>query len=95
MKVIMLDASVWRSQEDFYSALLPEIGAPAWHGRNLDALFDSIGGGEINALEPPFRVVVKGADKQPEAMRNFLSKVEQVFADARAETHNDIEFQLS
>jgi RNAse (barnase) inhibitor barstar len=95
MKVITLDASAWRSPEDFYSALLPQLGAPAWHGRNLDALDDSLGGGEINVLEPPFRVEVEGADKMPEPMRHFLSEVGRVFADVRAETHKDIEFRLS
>ena len=95
MKVISLDASQWRSPDDFYSAILPELGAPAWHGRNLDALNDSLGGGGINALEPPFRVEVAGADKIPEPMQHFLSEVERVFAEVRAETHKEIEFELA
>ena len=95
MKLISLDASEWRSPDDFYSAILPELGAPAWHGRNLDALDDSLGGGGINTLEPPFRVHVTGADKLPQSMQQFLSKVEQLFADVRAETQKDIGFQLT
>lgn len=95
MKVITLDASAWSSPDDFYSALLPQLGAPAWHGRNLDALDDSLGGGGINALEPPFRVQIEGTEKLPESMQHFLSKVEQVFADVCAETQKQIEFQLS
>jgi RNAse (barnase) inhibitor barstar len=95
MKVISLDASAWRSPEDFYSALLPQLGAPTWHGRNLDALDDSLGGGDINALEPPFRIQIEGTEKLPKPIQSFLSKVERVFADVRAETHKQIEFQLS
>lgn len=95
MKVISLDASGWRSPDDFYFAILPEVGAPAWHGRNLDALDDSLGGGGINALEPPFRVVIEGAKELPEPMQRFLSDVEQLFARVRAETHKQIEFQLT
>jgi RNAse (barnase) inhibitor barstar len=95
VKVISLDASEWRSPDDFYSALLPQLGAPAWHGRNLDALDDSLGVGGINNLEPPFRVEVGGADELPEPMRHFLSEVERMFAAVRAETHKDIKFQLS
>ena len=95
MKVITLDASGWRSADDFYSALLPQLGAPAWHGRNLDALDDSLGVGGINALEPPFRVEIAGAGKLPEAMQRFLTDVERVFADVRAETQKQIEFHLS
>jgi RNAse (barnase) inhibitor barstar len=95
MKLISLDASEWRSPDDFYSAILPELGAPDWHGRNLDALDDSLGGGTINALEPPFRVEVAGADKLPESMQRFLSEVARLFADIRAETHKDIDFEFT
>jgi RNAse (barnase) inhibitor barstar len=79
MKVIALDASEWHSPEDFYSALLPQLGAPEWHGHNLDALDDSLGVGGINSLEPPFKVEVAGAQQLPEPMRHFLTKVERVF----------------
>lgn len=95
MKVIALDGSAWRSPEDFYSALLPQLGAPDWHGHNLDALDDSLGGGGINSLEPPFRVEVAGAQSLSETMQHFLSQVERVFTDVRAETHKDIGFRLT
>jgi hypothetical protein len=52
MKVITLDALGWQSPRDFYAALLPELEAPAWHGRNLDALNDSLNSGGINGVEP-------------------------------------------
>ena len=94
MKVISLDASEWRSPEDFYSALLPQLGAPAWHGHNLDALDDSLGVGGINALEPPFRVEIEGAGKLSEPMQRFLSEVERLFADIRAETQKQIDFEF-
>jgi RNAse (barnase) inhibitor barstar len=95
MKVITLDASAWRSPDDFYSAILPQLGAPDWHGRSLDALNDSLGGGDVNSLEPPFKVEVAGSEALPEPMRDFLAKVERVFADVRAEAHEDIDFQLT
>ena len=57
--VIRLDSSGWRTPADFYSALLPQLGAPSWHGRNLDALFDSLSGG-INRVEPPIRIELRG-----------------------------------
>lgn len=37
MKLIELDASGWTKPLDFYLALLPQLGAPDWHGLNLDA----------------------------------------------------------
>jgi RNAse (barnase) inhibitor barstar len=93
MKVFRLDASGWRSPEDFYAELLPQLGAPAWHGRNLDALADSLYGG-INEVEPPFRIEVEGVERLPTEMGDFLSKVATVFSDVRTETQAEITFIL-
>ncbi|HEX4737750.1 MAG TPA: barstar family protein [Allosphingosinicella sp.] len=84
MKVIHLDASGWRSPADFYAALLPQLGAPSWHGRNLDALYDSLSGG-INQLEPPFTVELAHSSELSSDMGDFLAKVAAVFEDARRE----------
>jgi len=59
MRELLLDASTWRSRDDFYDAFFNAVGAPSWHGRNLDALHDSIGSGEINKIEVPYRIVVR------------------------------------
>jgi RNAse (barnase) inhibitor barstar len=90
MKVIRLDASTWRSPNDFYSAVLPQLAAPAWHGRNLDALEESLRDGDINGVEPPFRVVVVGA---PPDMDEFLSKVAAVFKDVQTATQAKVAFE--
>jgi len=50
---ITLDAAGWQSADDVYSAFFHAVGAPPWHGRNLDALRDSIGAGHINVIAPP------------------------------------------
>jgi RNAse (barnase) inhibitor barstar len=91
MKVIRLEASGWRSPDDFYSALLPQLGAPAWHGRNLDALEESLRYADINKVEPPFRVVVEGA---PRELADFLSRVASVFNDVTTETQAGIAFEV-
>ena len=93
MKLIRLDASDWSSPDDFYSALLPQLGAPSWHGRNLDALEDSLRGG-INRIEPPFRIEVGGTESLASEMREFLEKVASVFHDIQAETKATIEFEV-
>jgi RNAse (barnase) inhibitor barstar len=72
MKVIRLDASDWRTPDDFYSSLLPELGAPAWHGRNLDALWDSIGEGDVNQVQPPFVVELSGSENLPPELKGFV-----------------------
>ena len=94
MKVIALDGSGWRIPVDFYDALLPELGAPDWHGRNLDALYDSLGGG-INCLEPPLKVVIQGAACLSPEMTSFLAKVTTLFEDARREFGADVSLLLA
>lgn len=93
MELILLDASGWQSPDDFYSALLPKLGAPDWHGRNLDALYDSLSGG-INRLNPPFAVEIDGAATLPDDLKAFLAKVTAVFEDARAQLGADVILNL-
>ena len=91
-KLIALDGSRWLRPEDFYSALLRRLGAPAWHGRNLNALDDSLYGG-INAVEPPFSVVVTGTENLSAKMISFLAEVGTVFSHARREYGADVTFE--
>lgn len=94
MDDIHLDGRSWQSADDFYAAYLRAVGAPEWHGHNLDALWDSLTGGDINQRNPPFRIRILGLGQMgPEAkqtMERFASLVEQ----ARAEGHQ-IELELS
>lgn len=52
------------------------------HGRNLDALYDSIGSGDINEVETPYRVRITGVSvMSPEAremVKLFMSVVKQL-----------------
>ena len=84
MKIIVLDAAGWSEPDDFYQAVLPLLGAPGWHGYNLDALWDSVTS-DINDIQPPFTLVVKNASQVPGEMTRFLSKVRRLFQDARDE----------
>jgi len=63
MRELILDASEWRTKDDVYDAFFAAVGAPKWHGRNLDALNDSIGTGQINDIEVPYRVVITNYGK--------------------------------
>jgi hypothetical protein len=56
MRVINLDALGWKSTDDFYDAILAALEAPHWHGRNVNALVDSMWGGSINGIEPPYKI---------------------------------------
>ena len=64
---IELDAGSWKTTSDFRSALKDTIGAPEWHGGSAAAFLDSIFGGGMNALEPPYLIrVVNTAQLAPE-----------------------------
>jgi RNAse (barnase) inhibitor barstar len=51
---LSLDASGWRNADDLFNSFFDAVGAPAWHGKNFDALNDSIVTGDINAREVPY-----------------------------------------
>ncbi|MFZ1157475.1 MAG: barstar family protein [Candidatus Sulfotelmatobacter sp.] len=57
-----MDAAIWNSKDDVYDAFFSVVGAPSWHGRNFDALNDSIANGQINEVEVPYRLVIVNFD---------------------------------
>jgi len=85
MRTIDLDATLWSTVDDFYRALLSAIGAPEWHGHNLNALVDSMIWGGINAVEPPYEVKIFGTSNLPEETRTEIELAERALAGARDE----------
>lgn len=59
MKELILDGATWKCPDDIYDSFFRAVGAPSWHGRNLDALNDSIATGSINEIEVPYRLVIR------------------------------------
>ena len=59
MQEFFLDAAGWQTKDDFYDSFFRAVGAPAWHGRNFNALNDSIATGSINRVELPYRLVIQ------------------------------------
>lgn len=93
MHRIRLDARKWSVPDDFYSDLLEALGGPEWHGRNLDALSDTLRGG-IARIDPPYEVAVDHtADLSPD-MLAFLERVHQVFEDAREDDGCEVLFRF-
>jgi hypothetical protein len=64
---LTLNFESWQTQDDFYEALFNVLGAPSWHGCNFNALRDSIGVGNINSVEPPYRFIISGTPAGAEA----------------------------
>lgn len=63
MRELILNGADWRTRDDVYDSFFQAVGAPDWHGRNFNALRDSIATGSINAVEVPYRLVIKNYDK--------------------------------
>ncbi len=73
MRELILDASVWKTKDDVYDSFFKAVGSPEWHGRNLDALNDSIVGGQINAVEIPYRLIVRRYSHVGEGARKMAA----------------------
>ena len=59
MKELILNGAEWSTRDDVYDSFFRAVGAPDWHGRNFNALRDSIAAGSINAVEVPYRLIIK------------------------------------
>jgi RNAse (barnase) inhibitor barstar len=83
VETIALNASRWEKSSDFYDAYLAAVGAPEWHGRNLDALWDSLTGGDINQRNPPFNIQITGTGQMSDAAREMVKRFEALIIEAR------------
>jgi RNAse (barnase) inhibitor barstar len=81
MRHLIVDAADWQTPADGWRDLCAALGAPDWHGRNLDALTDSLRGG-INAVEPPFTLTIINL---PAPLHAFGQTWAMVFAAVRDE----------
>jgi RNAse (barnase) inhibitor barstar len=75
MKELILNGAEWSTRDDVYDSFFRAVGAPDWHGRNFDALRDSIAVGSINAVEVPYRLVIKNYNKiAPDLIRELATE---------------------
>ena len=63
MRELILDGTTWRTKDDVYDAFFRAVGAPEWHGRNFDALRDSIAAGSINQIEALYKLIIQNYDR--------------------------------
>jgi RNAse (barnase) inhibitor barstar len=85
MHDIELDATNWTTLDDFYKALLSKIGAPKFHGRNINALVDSMIWGGINKVEPPYTIRIRGVAQLPKGVRDHVELARSTLQKGRAE----------
>ena len=82
---VLLDWSEISSEEKFYDVFLPQVKAPEWHGRNLDALNDSLVTGDINQINPPYEITNCNVSRVPEDNCDFMRKVLKIFQESAIE----------
>jgi hypothetical protein len=81
---LVMDARGWKTWDDLYDSFFRVVGAPEWHGRNFNALDDSIVGGGINRVEVPYALIITNVDDAgPEAfvaVQEFVGFVREIAA---------------
>jgi RNAse (barnase) inhibitor barstar len=82
---LQLDASNWENTNDVYQSLFDALGAPVWHGKNFDALEESIVTGNINAVEVPYKLLICGMRTTTSEVQVFVSKLVNFISDREAE----------
>ena len=85
MSTVVVDWSQIDSRAAFFELVLPQLGAPDWHGNNLDALNDSVIGDDLNELKAPYTVHFRNADKVRDDLLEFSRQVSDIFAQASEE----------
>ena len=100
-RVIDMDASKWNHVLDFYNDILKQVEAPEWHGKSVNALVDSMIYGDINHVEPPYTIRIRGVDSLPDKIAKELKFAKKVIEAARLDQRNttgvdsDVEFELA
>jgi RNAse (barnase) inhibitor barstar len=85
MRELILDANGWRNKDDVYDAFFRAVRAPEWHGRNFNALRDSIKGGLINEIEVPYRIHVVNAVNIGRETKQMLDDFRDLIQELAAE----------
>ena len=79
---IIIDWGKIDSEDDFFEIFLPQVSAPEWHGRNLNALGDSIVTGDINGVEPPYTIIIRNTNCMSDSLKEFQELVLEFFVEA-------------
>ena len=85
MRTLLLAGEYGRTRDDFHDAFLAAVGAPAWQGRNFDALRDSIGTGDINQIEIPYEIHITGLAHRSAEARQIVNDFQDLINHLKTE----------
>jgi RNAse (barnase) inhibitor barstar len=81
MREITIDWAATGSVDEFYNAVLPQLGAPTEHAHSLEALWESVSL-DRNDVHPPYRVDIVNLNRVPGELTDFALSAAAVFSDA-------------
>ena len=87
MKDVNLEGADWQTADDFYEAFFKAVGSPSWHGRNFNALRDSIARGRINDIELPYTIHISGLGKMRTGAKEIVNDFNELIKELRSEGH--------
>jgi len=73
MRERVLDGRNRNTSDDVYDSFFKAVRAPEWHGRNFNALIDSIETGSINEIGVPYRLIITHNGTVGEGARKMVS----------------------
>jgi RNAse (barnase) inhibitor barstar len=98
MRIIDLDGTNWTSVIDFYDAILSALGAPSEHGKNVNALVDSMIWGGINELVPPYTIRIRHMAGLSKDLADEIEAAKRSLREARLDFQSregrDVDVQL-
>jgi RNAse (barnase) inhibitor barstar len=81
---LQLDATSWNNVDDVYKSLFAVLGSPEWHGKNFNALHDSIVTGCINTVEVPYTLSIRNMKSANGEVRRFVSDLADLISESEA-----------
>jgi RNAse (barnase) inhibitor barstar len=82
---LTLSGKRWCKSDDVYDDLFRTLGSPAWHGKNFNALHDSIVSGQINTVEVPYTLTIREISSAKSDARFFVEELVRLISGFEAE----------
>jgi len=75
----------WReinTLDEFYRVIFKQIDPPNWHGKNLNALNDSLVTGDICKSGPPFNFVILNKEMVNDKLKDTATAFQEIVTDS-------------
>ncbi len=79
-----LDATSWNTTDDVFESLFTVLGAPTWHGKDFNALDDSIIDDDINSVKVPYILSIRNMKSATSEVRRFVSGLVDFISECEA-----------